>query len=122
MTEPQAATAPAEEHGHGPPVRIYLLVFGALCFCTAVSFVVNTTFPLHSPSALGIILGVAVIKAVLVGMFFMHLKYEWSKLYFLIVPVAILGVMMMIVLMPDIVVAWQGDRPSENEEPPIVAK
>jgi caa(3)-type oxidase subunit IV len=49
---------------------------------------------------------VAVCKAVLVGMFFMHLKYDWGKLYFIIVPISILGLMMMIVLLPDIVLAW----------------
>ena len=37
----------------------------------------------------------------------MHLKFDWAKVYFIIVPVSILGVMMMIVLMPDIVMAWQ---------------
>jgi hypothetical protein len=36
----------------------------------------------------------------------MHLKFEWSKLYFLIIPVMILGVMMMVVLLPDIVIDW----------------
>ena len=36
----------------------------------------------------------------------MHLKYDWGKLYFLIVPAFILGAMMMIVLLPDIVLAW----------------
>jgi caa(3)-type oxidase subunit IV len=54
-----------------------------------------------------IILGVAVCKAALVGAYFMHLKYEWFKLYFMIVPAFILGTMMMFVLLPDIVLAWQ---------------
>ena len=31
------------------------------------------------------------------------------KLYFLIIPVAILGVMMMIVLLPDIVYGWTNE-------------
>jgi cytochrome c oxidase subunit IV len=53
-----------------------------------------------------VILGVAIVKAALVGWIFMHLKFDWRKLYFLIVPAFILGAMMMIVLMPDIVLAW----------------
>jgi caa(3)-type oxidase subunit IV len=69
-----------------------------------VSFLVNAIMGIGSHTGMGIIMVVAVCKATLVAMFFMHLKYEWFKLYFLIVPVAILGVMMMIVLMPDIVV------------------
>jgi cytochrome c oxidase subunit 4 len=54
-----------------------------------------------------LILGVAVVKATLVGMYFMHLKLDWGRLYFLIVPAFILGTMMMIVLMPDIVLGWR---------------
>jgi hypothetical protein len=36
----------------------------------------------------------------------MHLKFEWGKLYFMIVPAFILGLMMMLVLLPDTVIAW----------------
>ena len=53
-----------------------------------------------------LILVVAVVKATLVTMYFMHVKFDWSKLYFLIIPVVILAIMMMVVLLPDTVVAW----------------
>jgi caa(3)-type oxidase subunit IV len=53
-----------------------------------------------------LILGVAICKAVLVAMFFMHLKFDWARLYFMIIPVMILGTMMVVVLLPDIVLAW----------------
>src|SRR5436190_4906666 len=95
----------AAEH-HGADVHVYLVIFGALCVFTLVSFLVNFLLGIGSHAGMAIIMGVAVCKATLVGMFFMHLKYEWFKLYFLIVPVAVLGVMMMIVLMPDGVVTW----------------
>jgi hypothetical protein len=36
----------------------------------------------------------------------MHLKWDWGRLYFLIIPVFILGAMMMMVLLPDLVFAW----------------
>ena len=67
------------------------------------------TLGVGSHTGMAIIMGVAVCKATLVCMFFMHLKYEWSKLYFLIVPVGILAVMMIIVFMPDGVVGWHHD-------------
>jgi hypothetical protein len=35
-------------------------------------------------------------------MYFMHLKWDWKFLYFLIIPVFIMGTMMMTVLLPDI--------------------
>jgi len=103
----------SENHGaaehHGPTLRIYLVIFGALCVFTLVSFLVNAILGIGSHAGMAIIMAVAVCKATLVGMFFMHLKYEWMKLYFLIVPVAILGVMMMIVLMPDGVAGWPNE-------------
>jgi hypothetical protein len=36
----------------------------------------------------------------------MHLKFDWGKLYFMIVPAFILGAMLAFVLLPDIVLAW----------------
>ncbi len=94
----------------GPTLQLYLAVAVALAIFTAVSFVVNSMVRGGSISAhagFAIILGVAVCKALLVGAFFMHLKFEWGKLYFLIVPAFILGLMMMLVLLPDAVIAWQ---------------
>ncbi len=103
--------APAHAHGahHGPTFNIYLTVFVALCFFTAMSFVVNLaehTMGFGALLGMAIIMLVAVCKATLVTMYFMHVKYDWSKLFFIIIPVVILAIMMMIVLMPDIVVGW----------------
>ena len=104
------------EH-HGPNVRAYFLVFGALCVFTLVSFVINE-FVRHDVmgayTGMGIIMAVAVVKATLVGLIFMHLKWEWAKLYFIIVPVAILCVMMIIVLMPDGVVGWHEEAEAQT--------
>ncbi len=105
-------THPAGEH-HGPDFRIYLAIGLALSGFTIISFLCNywVRHDVLSPmAAFVIILGVAIVKATLVGMYFMHLRYEWAKLYFMIIPAFILGAMMMIVLMPDIVVAWHVDQ------------
>jgi caa(3)-type oxidase subunit IV len=109
MTEPHATPAAGGHGEHHPSmVQAYLIVFAALCVFTVVSFYVNWLFYEEESKFLpaAIILAVAVIKAVLVGLIFMHLKYDWARLYFMIIPVFILGVMMMLVLMPDIVFAW----------------
>jgi caa(3)-type oxidase subunit IV len=104
-----------DSHGatevHGPPTSTYLVIFGALLIFTTVSFVANyfahpEIAVISKATSFVIILGVAVCKAVLVAMYFMHLKFEWGKLYFLVIPVMILTVMMMIVLLPDIVLTW----------------
>jgi len=98
--------------GHGPNVKAYFTVFLALGVCTALSFVFNYMARheviTHLTSA-GMIMAVAVVKAVLVAMIFMHLKWDWSRLYFIICPLFILATMMVIVLMPDLVIYWKNN-------------
>jgi len=92
---------------HGPDVKSYLVVFGALAVFTLVSFVVNYFTGVGSTVGLVIIMAVAVVKAVLVAAYFMHLKYDWGKLFFMIIPCLILATMLVVVLLPDIVLAWR---------------
>lgn len=103
-----------DDHGHGghagPSFRAYMMVAGALAVFTAASFVVNKFVRddvLEPHIGFTIILGVAVCKALLVGAVFMHLRWDWGKLYYMIIPAFILGTMMMMVLMPDIVISWR---------------
>src|ERR1041385_2355118 len=114
----------ADSHGHeagqhhGPNIMAYFMVFGALCVFTAVSFFVNDWVHhkhISAMTGLFIILGVAICKAFLVGAVFMHLKWEFYKLYFIIIPVSILGVMMMLVLLPDAVLVWHHEPPHDDE-------
>jgi caa(3)-type oxidase subunit IV len=99
-----------DPHAHsGIDVKAYFVVFGALAVFTAVSFIVNEAVRhdiLTKFTGFVLILGVAIFKAVLVATYFMHLKIDWFRLYFVIVPVMLLAVMMIIVLLPDIVLAW----------------
>ena len=102
---------------HGELFRAYMVVAAALGGFTISSFVVNYLVRQGSLSTFmgfALILGVAVVKATLVGLYFMHLKWDWGKLFFMIIPAFILGAMMMMVLLPDTVFAWKGDVP----EPP----
>jgi cytochrome c oxidase subunit 4 len=97
-------------HGHeGPTVMSYLIVFAALSVFTIVSFIANgaaRSGSITAQTSFLIILGVAVIKAALVGAWFMHLKFDWGRVGFMLIPAFVLAVMMMLVLMPDIVLAW----------------
>jgi cytochrome c oxidase subunit IV len=102
-----------EEHGHGehagPSYRAYMVVAVVLAIFTTISFVVNhfvTAGVLAHTAGFALILGVAICKAFLVGAIFMHLRWEWGKLYYMIVPAFILGTMMMFVLLPDAVLGW----------------
>ncbi len=101
-------THAVEDHADAG-VKPYLVIFAALVVFTAVSFGVNSlerAGNITVTTGFILILGVAVCKAVLVAMFFMHLKFDWPRLYFLIIPVLILGTMFVTVLLPDIVIAW----------------
>lgn len=94
----------AEQH-EGPSLRDYLIVFGVLAVCTTVSFVTNAIFGIGSLIGLTIIMSVSIVKATLVAMFFMHLKWDWTKVFVVMVPVMILTVMTIICLLPDTVMS-----------------
>lgn len=103
----------ADHHDHhhapdhaGPNFQLYMMVFYALCVCTGLSFLANFAFGQGMTSA-AIILVIAVVKASLVVSIFMHLKYDWGKLFCIVIPVAVMAVMMMIVLLPDQVFGWK---------------
>jgi caa(3)-type oxidase subunit IV len=100
----------ASEHPHGPATtQPYWVVFAALCVFTAVSFIVNyfvRNGTLSAATGFTIILSVAVVKALLVAIYFMHLKWDWGRLYFLIIPTFALAPMLVFALLPDIVLYW----------------
>lgn len=103
-------SAPQHDDHHGPTVLNYMVIFAALSIFTIVSFVVNTMQRQEVISAeisFIVILVVAIIKAALVGAYFMHLKFDWNRVGFMIIPAFILAIMMMFVLLPDIVLAWR---------------
>lgn len=112
--------ATTEDAAHDLRVKAYFTVFIALSIFTAISFAANEAVRqgwIGVDTSVTIIMAVAVIKAFLVGLIFMHLKFDWGRVYFIIVPIFILGVMMMMVLMPDIVIAWQPGQ--DPLEPPV---
>ncbi len=105
MSEPHAAAT----HDEGALFRAYIGIFIALCIFTALSFIFNE---LVRHGVIGVytsataILIVAVIKAGCVAYIFMHLKWDWGKVFFIMIPVAIMCVMLVIVLLPDGVLGW----------------
>jgi cytochrome c oxidase subunit IV len=70
-----------------------------------LSFVANLMLGQNINSA-SVILVVAIIKATLVAGIFMHLKFDWGKLYCIILPVCVVTVMMVIILSIDAALAW----------------
>jgi caa(3)-type oxidase subunit IV len=97
----------AADHA-GPTFETYIFVFIALCICTGLSFLANLVFGQGMTSA-AIIIVIAVVKASLVASIFMHLKFDWPRLYCIVIPVTVMAIMMMIVLLPDQVFFWSGE-------------
>jgi len=89
------------QHAHAHPN--YMVVFWLLVILTGASFV--TFFLPEAMSGMAILLFVmlvAVCKASLVGMFFMHLKFEGPWKYVVLIPAGLLLVMLVIALVPDV--------------------
>lgn len=99
-----------DDHAHGGTISSYIAVFVALSVFTLVSFGANWLVhhdKMSASTAFIIILGVAIVKAILVAMIFMHLKWDWSKLYFMICPAFILAPFLVLALLPDILLYWK---------------
>lgn len=79
----------------------YLLVWLGLVFLVMVSLGASLTLPKRA--ALFVIFTVAVIKALLVALNFMHLRYERLLLYVLAAVPLLIVVILLFALFPDFV-------------------
>ena len=104
MTEHGSHESAAHDHGQAG-VSKYIYVFVALCILTGASFFTySNAWPFHDTPAVGwaFMMAVSCTKALLVVLFFMHVKYEASWKYVLTIPPAIMAVFLMLALVPDI--------------------
>lgn len=74
MTDAHATDAHDHGIGHITPVSLLVGVFALLIFFTVLT--VAVTYVDLGPANIWIALGVAVVKAALVGLYFMHLRYD----------------------------------------------
>ena len=68
--------------GHIVPTRIYYIIFGLLMLCTYLT--VQMAFVDLGPLNIVVALGIAIFKATIVVLFFMHVKYS-SRLTWVVV-------------------------------------
>lgn len=68
--------------------EVYLKVFIALLLLTALTFIQPYLLSMELNNTLWVQMFIAIIKTILIGSYYMHLKYE-SKLFSLIVLMAI---------------------------------
>jgi cytochrome c oxidase subunit 4 len=92
------------DHGHGG-LGVYLAVFLALCFLTAMSFLTFTPYwPWRDQQQVtwAFMMAVSCTKAMLVVLFFMHVLWEANWKYVLTIPAAMMAIFLAIMLVPDV--------------------
>jgi caa(3)-type oxidase subunit IV len=103
---------------HNDAFKAYMTVAVALSVFTASSFLFNFLARSGTIShfmSFVLILAVAIVKAGLVGWIFMHLKWDWRLLYFLLIPAFIMATMMIIVLLPDVLLGASRDAAEAHQ-------
>jgi cytochrome c oxidase subunit 4 len=104
---PNAAHGHDNHEQHGG-VGIYLAVAVALVFLTACSYWTYTPlWPFgHDPDSIGVkrvwMMAVSCTKAMLVILFFMHLKWEANWKWVLTVPASLMSLLLILALIPDV--------------------
>jgi cytochrome c oxidase subunit 4 len=91
---------------HIVPTRVYYTIFGILMLCTLLT--VRIAFIDLGPLNVVAALGIAVLKATLVVLFFMHAKYS-SKLTWAVVLGSIfwLGILLTLTMSDYLTRAWR---------------
>jgi cytochrome c oxidase subunit 4 len=99
------ATTNIDKHSSHGGLGIYLAVFVALCVLTLLSFLVGNSQVLRekAPQVMwAAMMAVSCAKAMLVMLFFMHLKWEANWKYVLTVPASMMSLFLVLMLVPDI--------------------
>jgi cytochrome c oxidase subunit 4 len=95
----------------------YVYVFIALCVLTGASFFTySEAWPFKEQPKIGwaFMMAVSCTKAMLVVLFFMHVKYEANWKYVLTIPAGFMSIFLMLALVPD--VGLRGHWVSEERE------
>ena len=102
MSEHEQNHEQHEEHSH---TGLFITVFFALCGLTTLSFLTyfdfwNENVPTNVSRAF--MMAVSCTKAMLVIMFFMHLKWEANWKWVLTAPVIFMSALLVFALVPDV--------------------
>ncbi|MGB1929703.1 MAG: cytochrome C oxidase subunit IV family protein [Mariniblastus sp.] len=103
--------------------KVFLFVFLMLCALTGISFwVANSYLMENRVVGWSAMMLVSVAKALLVILFFMHLWWERAWKYVLTIPALFMGVLLVLLLVPDVgyrYLTYSKDR-RENAPKPVV--
>ncbi len=91
------------DHGSVNRKPFFVTIFLMLCALTLTSFWIANSHLMETPSnGWAAMMAVSAAKAMLVILFFMHLWWEKRWKYALTLPAMILGVVLVLLLVPDI--------------------
>ena len=103
---------------HAPYIKVFLW----LAVFTAIEYFYARIFKDSFGTLVLGLMFLAVIKASMVGWFFMHLKFEGRWVYYMLVPAAFLAAVFIFALTPDIAMQpTSDDTPSEDESTAALA-
>lgn len=112
------------DHGDHGGIGKYVQVFLMLCVLTGASFFTySDAWPFHDYPSVGwaFMMAVSCTKALLVMLFFMHLKWEADWKYVLTIPASVMSVFLVLALVPDIGRRVNGFYPYSGERLEYVA-
>jgi cytochrome c oxidase subunit 4 len=111
----ETATHETEHHDHHGSAMTYWAVFVSLCVLTTLSFLTTMSWwPFGMAMTRILMMIVSCAKALLVIMFFMHLKWETNWKWVMTIPASIMAVFLMLMLIPD--VGWRTSRYEEDRQ------
>jgi cytochrome c oxidase subunit 4 len=94
-----------DDHGAHGGIAKYIYVFIALCVLTGCSFFTySSLWPWHHLPQVGwtFMMAVSCTKAMLVILFFMHVKWEANWKYVLTIPAGFMSLFLTVMLVPDV--------------------
>ena len=109
--EPHDVSRPLPHH----PVP-YMTVFGALVVLTIITVLVGIYMRIPAAEIVNVLiaLAIAAVKASLVALFFMHLKFEGKLVRMIFIVPLLLCVLFVVALLPDIVMTHQSNTESSS--------
>lgn len=105
------ASEEMEVEAHAP----YMKVFFTLAVLTLIEYFYAMIFTDSFTTLVVGLMLLAVIKAGLVGWYFMHLKFEGNWVYGMLVPAGILASILVFLLIPDIAMHAAELNPADDE-------
>jgi cytochrome c oxidase subunit IV len=91
----------SETTPQAPVTRLYLMAFVLLLFLTAVEAATVLVFRIPPALRVTILLVSALVKATLIGAYYMNLKFERLAMILIATTPLVLGILMFFAIVPD---------------------